>query len=85
MTVLVKLLLLVVLFFFPDSDKVSEFRQSVRQILSWIQTIALPTLYRTDFLERTFQSEMSLGKIVNMREVPIPPGFDLWTTNDLNY
>ena len=44
MTALVKLLLLVVVFF-VDSDKVSEFRQSVRQVLSWIQKIALPTLY----------------------------------------
>ena len=32
-------------FKFLLSDKVSEFKQTVRQVPSWIQTIALPALY----------------------------------------
>ena len=32
------------------SDKVSEFKQAVRQVLSGIQTIALPALYNHQFL-----------------------------------
>ena len=44
-TTFLKIKLLVPTFcFLVLSDKVSEFRQTVRQVLSGIQTIALPTL-----------------------------------------
>ena len=68
MTAFLKIKLLVSIFL---SDKVSEFRQTVRQVPSWIQTIAFPPLYDSWPIAGEGEYKYQSGIHANAKQVTI--------------